>query len=329
MYLMRAEVPGPSVDKIVPRLADTARVMYGLYIALTLIEIIFLVCGEMDIFEAVNHSFTTASTGGFGIKNDSIASYSPYSQYVIAVFMMVFGINFNVFYLLVIGQFSKAFKNEELKYYLFIMGIATAIIGGSIFSSIYNDFTFEHSFRAAFFQVASIMTTSGFSTVDFNLWPSIALVILVLLMLCGACAGSTAGGIKVSRILLLAKNGKREIRYISQPRAVISVKMNGKAVDEGVVRGATSFIIMYCMLFVASVIIITAIDGVDPLTGFSSVATSINNVGPGLGNAGPASNFGFYTPASKLVLCFNMLAGRLELFPILMLLSPAAYRRHA
>ena len=173
------------------------------------------------------------------------------------------------------------------------------------------------------------MTTSGFSTVDFNLWPSIALVILVLLMLCGACAGSTAGGIKVSRILLLAKNGKREIRYISQPRAVISVKMNGKAVDEGVVRGATSFIIMYCMLFVASVIIITAIDGVDPLTGFSSVATSINNVGPGLGNAGPASNFGFYTPASKLVLCFNMLAGRLELFPILMLLSPAAYRRHA
>ena len=329
MHLMRAEVPGPSVDKIVPRLADTARVLYGLYIALTLIEIIFLVLGDMNLFDSINHSLATASTGGFGVKNDSMGGYSAYSQYVVAIFMIIFGINFNVFYLLVIGQFAKAFKNEELKVYFGIVIFATAIIGAALFLSTYNDFGFEHSFRLAFFQVASIMTTAGFSTIDFNLWPNVTLMILVLLMFCGACAGSTAGGIKISRIMLLAKNGKREIKYISQPRAVISVKMNGKAVDDNVVRGATSFIIMYGMLFVASSLLITALDHVDLVTGLTSVATSINNVGPGLGQAGPASNFAFYSAPSKLVLCFNMLAGRLELFPILMLLSPAAYKKHA
>lgn len=327
MHLMRAEVPGPSVDKIVPKLADTARVMYGLYIALTFIEVIFLVCGEMDLFESLTHSLSTASTGGFGIKNDSVASYSAYSQYVIAIFMLIFGINFNVFYLLVIGQFAKAFKNEELKVYLIIVALATAIIGGCIFAELYQNLSFEYSFRHALFQVASIISTAGFSTLGFSVWPNITLVILVLLMFSGACAGSTAGGIKLARLMLLAKNGKREIRYISQPRAVISVKMNGKAVDDDTVRGATSFIIMYGMLFVVSAIMITALDGVDLITGFTSVATSINNVGPALGEA--TGSFDFFSAPSKLVLCFNMLAGRLELFPILMLLSPAAYKKHA
>ena len=329
MHLMRAEVPGPSVDKIVPKLADTARVMYGMYITLTFIEVIILLFGEMNLFEAVNHSLTTASTGGFGIKNDSVASYSAYSQYVITAFMIIFGINFNVFYLLVLGQFVKAFKNEELKTYLIIITAATALIGTNIFLKLYSSNSFEFSFRHALFQVASIVTTSGFSSIDFNVWPSLSHLILVLLMFCGGCAGSTAGGIKVSRIMLLAKNGKREIKYISQPKAIMSVKMNGKAVDNEIIRGATSFIIMYGILFVISALLITAIDGVDPITSFTSVATTINNVGPGLGEAGPAENFGFYSDFSKFVLCFNMLAGRLELFPILILLSPTAYKKQA
>lgn len=329
MHLMRAEVPGPSVDKIVPKLAETARVMCGLYIALTLVQIVMLTLGDMNLFDAVNHSLATASTGGFGVKNDSIASYSAYSQYVIAVFMIIFGTNFNLFYLLVIGQFVKVFKNEELKWYLSIFAVATVFVTGNIFLRLYSENGFEFSFRHAFFQVASIMTTSGFSSIDFNVWPSLSHLLLVLLMFCGGCAGSTAGGIKVSRIMLLVKNGKREIKYISQPKAIISVKMNGKAVDNEIIRGATSFIIMYGTLFVLSAFLITAIDGVDPITGFTSVATSINNVGPGLGQVGPAENFGFYSGWSKLILCFNMLAGRLELFPILILLSPTAYKKHA
>ncbi|MBO5852416.1 MAG: TrkH family potassium uptake protein [Clostridia bacterium] len=329
MHLMRAEVPGPSVDKIVPKLADTARVMYGLYIALTLAETVFLLLGEMNLFEAINHSLATASTGGFGVKNDSLASYSAYSQYVVTIFMLIFGINFNLFYLILLGQFAKALKNEELKTYLAIIGVSTAIIGTNIFLRLYSANPFEYSFRHAFFQVVSIVTTSGFSSIDFNVWPSLSHVLLVLLMFSGACAGSTSGGIKISRIMLLAKNGKREIKYISQPKAVMSVKMNGKAVDNEIIRGATSFIIMYGAIFVISALLITAIDGVDVVTGFTSVATSINNVGPGLGRSGPAENFAFYSVFSKLILCFNMLAGRLELFPILILLSPTAYKKQA
>ena len=329
MHLMRAEVPGPSVDKIVPKLADTARVMYAMYIALTLAEIIVLLFGEMNLFEAINHSLATASTGGFGVKNDSLASYSAYSQYVVTIFMLIFGTNFNIFYLILLGQFVKAFKNEELRTYLCILAVATTLIGANIFLNLYSENPLEYSFRHALFQVASIITTSGFSSIDFNVWPSLSHVLLVLLMFSGACAGSTSGGIKISRIMLLTKNGKREIKYISQPKAVISVKLNGKTVDNDIIRGATSFIIMYGTLFVISAILMTAIDGIDPITGFTSVATSINNVGPGLGDAGPAENFGFYSVWSKLILCFNMLAGRLELFPILILLSPAAYKKHA
>ncbi len=329
MHLMRAEVPGPTVDKIVPRLADTARVMYGLYISLTFLEIIFLIFGEMNLFEAVNHSLTTASTGGFGIKNDSITSYSAYSQYVISAFMLVFGINFNVFYLIVIGQVVKAFKNEELRWYFILVAFAVGLISINLFYNLYGTFSFEYSFRHALFQVASIISTTGFSTIDFGVWPVFAHAVLVLLMFCGACAGSTAGGIKISRLLLLTKNGRREVKYLSHPRAVISVKLNGKPVDHETIRGTTSFIIMYTVIFVASFLFVTAFDGVDLVTGFTSVATSINNVGPGLSEVGPSNNFAFYSNASKLVLCFDMLAGRLELFPFLMLLSPASYRKHA
>ena len=200
---------------------------------------------------------------------------------------------------------------------------------GNIFLRLYAENPFEYSFRHALFQVASIITTSGFSTIDFNTWPSLSHILLVMLMFCGGCAGSTAGGIKISRIMLLTKNGKREIKYISQPKAIMSVKMNGKPVDNEIIRGATSYIIMYGALFVISIFIITAIDGVDPITGFTSVATTLNNVGPGLGEAGPSGNFGFYSALSKLVLSFNMLAGRLELFPILILLSPTAYKKQA
>ena len=329
MHLMRAEVPGPSVDKIVPKLADTARVMYSLYIVLTFVEVISLSFGEMSFFEAFNHSLTTASTGGFGVKNDSIASYSAYSQYVISAFMLIFGINFNVFYLILIGQGLKALKNEELRWYGVIVGASVAVISFSIFRQLNSTLSGEESFRHALFQVASIISTSGFSSVDFNTWPVLSHAILISLMMCGACAGSTAGGIKISRLLLLAKNGRREIKYISHPRAVISVKYNGKALDSDTIRGTTSFIIMYASLFAISFLLITAIDGVDLVTGLTSVATSINNVGPGLSQIGPANNFAFYSSASKLILCFDMLAGRLELFPFLMLLSPASYRKHA
>ena len=332
MHLMRAEVPGPSVDKIVPKLADTARVMYGLYIALTLAETVFLALGEMNLYEAINHSLTTASTGGFGIKNDSVASYSAYSQYVIAVFMLIFGINFNVFYLIVIGQFAKAFKNEELKVYLVLVALSVGVISLSLYTnspSLVSVFDAESSFRHALFQVASIISTAGFSTVDFDAWPVLTHAVLMLFMFSGACAGSTAGGIKLSRLMLIAKNGQREIKYLSQKRAVISVKMNGKPVDNTAVRGATSFIIVYAMLFAVSFILITAIEGVDLVTGFTSVATAVNNVGPGLSEVGPSNNFAFFSTASKFILCFDMLAGRLELFPILILLSPSAYKKHA
>lgn len=326
MHLMKAEVPGPTVNKIVPRLADTARVLYGIYILLTAIEVVFLVCGEMNLFEALNHSFTTASTGGFGIKNDSLASYSPYSQYVIAVFMTLFGINLNVFYLILTGHFLKSLKSEELWWYLGIIAASTLTVSVAIFSLYQNT---ELSFRTAFFQVASIMTTTGFSSADFGTWPVVTHTVLIALMFCGACAGCTAGGIKISRLLLLAKNGKREVKYITHPRAVMSVKLEGKTVDHETVRGTTSFIIMYAALFIASTFFVTALDGCDLVTGFTSVAATLNNVGPGLGEVGPSGNFAGFSVISKLILCFDMLAGRLEIFPILILFTPSTWKKFA
>ncbi len=324
MHLMKAEVPGPTVGKLVSKIAGTARVLYGIYIVLTLVEFIFLVCGEMDAFEAITHSFSTAGTGGFGVKNDSLASYSAYSQYVVAVFMVLFGTNLNIFFLIITGHFIRAIKSEELRWYLCIVTAATA----GIFLSVGLQTAFsEASFRHSFFQVAAIISTTGFCSADFELWPVITHVIILILMFCGGCAGSTAGGIKISRIMLLLKNGKREVRYIAHPRAMISVKLEGKTVDHDTIRGTTSYIIVFIALLVFSILAIIAIEGCDLITGFTSVATCLNNVGPGLAEVGPTDTFAHFADPTKLILCFDMLAGRLELFPMLMLFSPSAWRK--
>ncbi len=322
MQVMRAEVPGPSVDKLVPKIADTARVMYGIYVLLTAIQIVLLLLGEMNLYEALNHSFATAGTGGFGIKNDSVAGYSAYSQYVIATFMTLFGINFNVFFLILTGHFLRAVKSEELWWYLGIVVASITIIAVTIPSA-----SPEESFRLSFFQVASIISTTGFSTTNFGLWPMLPQAIIVLLMFCGACAGCTGGGIKVSRILLLAKNAGREIKYILHPRMVKSVKLEGKVVEHETIRGTTSFILIYAGIFILSALALFALEGCDLVTGFTATATSINNVGPGLSEVGPASNFSWFSTPSKLILCFDMLAGRLELFSFLILFLPSTWKR--
>ncbi len=322
MHLMRAEVPGPTVGKMVPRIADTARLLYGIYILLTALEVIFLVAGEMNLFEALTHSFSTTSTGGFGVKNDSLTSYSAYSQYVVAVFMLLSGINLNVFFLILTGHLLKALKSEELWWYLAICAAATTTVCLLTF-----DGGAEQTFRTSFFQVISIFTTTGFSTANFGLWPYFAQGILVMLMFFGGCAGCTSGGIKISRLLLLFKNARREIKYIAHPRAVISVKLEGKTVDHETVRGTTSFILVYAAVFAVSTLCLLAFDGRDLVTCFTAVASSINNIGPGLGEVGPASNFALLSVPSKLVLCFDMLAGRLELFPMLILFSPSVWKK--
>lgn len=331
MHLMRAESPGPTVGKVVPKLAHTSRIMYGIYILLTLILFVLLLVGKMSLFDALCHTFGTAGTGGFGIKNDSIASYSPYCQYVMATFMLMFGINFNVYYLLITGHLIKAFRSEELWAYLAIVAAAIGGIAYSLFS-FYNapqmaGCTGEEAFRMSYFQVASIISTSGFSTVDFNLWPTFTHAVLIILMFIGASAGCTGGGIKVSRVLLLIKNAGREILYILNPRVVKTVKLEGRRVDHETVRGTTSYLIIFIGILTASVLAIVAAEGCDLVSGFTAVTACLNNIGPGLGRVGPAANFGWMTDFSKLLLCFNMLAGRLEIFPILILFSRRTWRK--
>lgn len=324
MHLMKAEVPGPTVDKLVPKIAQTARVMYGIYLALTVMEIISLLFGGMSFFEAINHSFSTASTGGFGVKNDSIGGYSPYIQYVMATFMFLFGINLNVFYLILTGQFLKAFKSEELWWYIGIAASSVVVIMLTLLGAGGGN---EISFREAYFQVASIMTTSGFSTANFNNWPMLAQAILVLLMFIGGSTGCTAGGIKVGRVLLLGKNAKREAGYLLHPNLVRTVKIDRKTVSHETIRGTTSFIIIYMLIFVIATLALIAVEGCDLVTGFTAVAATLNNVGPGLSGVGPTSNFGHLTDFSKLLLSATMLIGRLEIFPMLILFSPAAWKR--
>ncbi len=325
MHLMRAEVPGPVVGKIVPKMAQTARVMYAIYVVLTFVEVGFLLFGGMDLFDALLNSFGTAGTGGFGTKNSSIAYYnSPYIEYVIGSFMILFSINFNLFYLILIGKFLRAIKSEELWTYITIILVSVGVVTLNIMHIYENT---EESFRMAFFQVASIITTTGFSTADFGQWPVLSQAILALLMFCGGCAGSTAGGLKVGRIIILIKTAAKEIRYILHPRTVTTVKIDGKPAEQQTVRGAMSYIIIFIALFIFSFLAITILDGCDLVTGFTAVSACINNVGPGLGKVGPAANFGFLSDVSKWILSFDMLAGRLEIFPILMLFSPSTWKK--
>lgn len=324
MHVMRAEVPGPKVGKLVSKIGRTARIMYGIYIGLTVIEIILLLAGGMPVYDSIVNSFATAGTGGFAIKNASIAAYdSAYIDYVIGIFMFLFGVNFNLYYLILIGHVGEALRSEELRWYLIITGVSTALIAADIYE-IFG--TVGESVRYAFFQVTTVMSTTGFATSDYNTWPALSKVILALLMFCGACVGSTTGGIKVGRIILLVKSGLREIKYMLHPRAVVAVRSEGKPVERDVLRGANSYMIVYIMLFTASLFLVEMVEECDLVTGFTAVSACLNNVGPGLGDVGPAGNFAALTPFTKILLSIDMLAGRLEIFPLLMLFAPTTWR---
>lgn len=324
MHVMRAEVPGPKVGKLVSKIGRTARIMYGIYIGLTVIEMILLLAGGMPVYDSIVNSFATAGTGGFAIKNASIAAYdSAYIDYVIGIFMFLFGVNFNLYYLILIGHVGEALRSEELRWYLIITGVSTALIAADIYE-IFG--TVGESVRYAFFQVMSVMSTTGFATSDYNAWPALSKVILALLMFCGACVGSTTGGIKVGRIILLVKSGLREVKYMLHPRAVVAVRSEGKPVERDVLRGANSYMIVYIMLFTVSLFLVEMVEECDLVTGFTAVSACLNNVGPGLGEVGPAGNFSALTPFTKILLSVDMLAGRLEIFPLLMLFAPSTWR---
>ena len=325
MHVMRAEVPGPVVGKLVARIKSTARILYGIYIALTIVEVLLLWAGRMPLFDALCHAFGTAGTGGFGIWNDSIAHYnSAYVDGVISAFMVLFSLNFNLYYLILLGQIRSVMKNSELRWFLSIVLLATAAIMYDT-RHLYNGVL--HAFRYAFFQVMTVTSTAGYSTADFNRWPILSKTILAILMFVGACVGSTGGGLKVGRLMLLIKTFVREVRYMLHPRSVRVIRMDGKRVDEETVRGTSSYFIAYMCVFTVSFLLLAVFDEFDLVTNFTAVSSCINNIGPGLGNfVGPSGNFSLFSDPSKLLLTFDMLAGRLELFPMLMLFSPSTWK---
>lgn len=324
IHIMRAEMPGHVVGKLLPRGRDTAKILYLIYIVMTAVQIIMLWVGEMDLFESMVHTFGSAGTGGFGIKHDSIASYSPYSQNVIAAFMLLFGINFNLYYLLIIGKIRTVFKSTELWVYLGIAAVSVTAITLNILPLYEN---LEDSLRLSYFQVSSIMTTSGFSTADFNLWPNISKTVLFLLMFCGGCAGSTAGGLKVSRVVILFKLILNEIKRMLHPRAVTSVKFEGKPVDKQTLSSVSIYFAVYVLCFMG-IFIVLAFDAFDFETNFTAVTATFNNIGPGFGVVGPMGSFADFSPVSKLALSASMLLGRLEIFPLIIAFSPYTWKRN-
>jgi len=321
MHLLRAESPGPDVGKLVPKMKQTARILYLIYIGLTVINVIFLLLGDMPLFDAVCTAFGTAGTGGFGVKNDSIASYSPYVQNVCTVFMALFGINFSCYYLLLLGNLKSVFKDEELRLYLGIALGCIAVICLDI-RSMYA--TLEETVRHAAFQVSSIMTTTGFATTDFDLWPGLSKSLLLLLMVVGACAGSTGGGLKCARVLLLMKILRRNIRQVLHPNKVQVVRINGKVMDEKVLDNANAYLAAYIIIIIVSTIVVS-MDGFSITTNLSAVLACFNNIGPGLEAVGPTCCYAGFGVVSKLVLIANMLAGRLEIFPMLVLFSKSTW----
>lgn len=322
MHLLRAESPGPDVGKLVPHIRDTASILYIIYICLTVLDYIFLRLGAMPRFDAICTALGTAGTGGFGVKADSIAGYSPYLQNVCTVFMFLFGINFSCYYLLLLRRFSDVAHDEELRLYVTLVLVSTGLI---VFNtrSLYG--TWEETIRHAFFQVSSIITTTGFATTDFDLWPSFSKCILLFLMIVGACAGSTGGGLKCSRALLIYRSTQRNIRQAIHPARIRVVHMNRAAVSEDVLRGVGAYLGAYVFLLVISVVLIS-VDNLSVTTNISAVLACFNNIGPGLDAVGPACNYALFSPFSKLVLIVDMLAGRLELFPILVLFSSATWK---
>lgn len=324
MHLMRAEVPGPEADKLVPKARNTAQLLYGMYFVLTAIEVIFLLFGGLNLFDSITHAFSTAGTGGFSGYNASVAHFnSAYVDGIITVFMILFGVNFNLYFFLVLRDFKSVWKNEELRTYLGIIAVAVAIIVVNI-TPMYH--SVSRAFRFASFQVASVITTTGFITADFNLWPELSKCVLLMVMVVGACAGSTGGGIKVSRFLILLKSIRRELQLMLHPKAMTIVKVNGKRVKDETMRGVYVYFSAYVLIIIVSVLLVSMND-FDFETTFTSVLTTINNVGPGLGLVGPVENFAKFTGFSKLILCVDMLVGRLEIFPFLMLFSPTLWSK--
>ena len=323
MHLLRAESPGPDVGKLVPRMKKTASILYLIYIGLTALDLILLLFGNMSFLDAICTAFSTAGTGGFGVRNDSFASFSPYIQNVTTVFMFLFGINFSCFYLLLLGNIKSIFKDEELRLYIGLALGVILLIGLNI-HHLYS--SWADTFRHAAFQVSTIITTTGFATADFDMWPMFSKGLLLLLMVVGACAGSTAGGLKCARLLLLFKSLGRNIRKLVNPKKVQVVRINGRAVGETVIDHANAYLAAYVIIIVLSFLVIS-IDNQTIGTNLSAVLACFNNIGPGMEAVGPTCNFAFFSPLSKLVLIFDMLAGRLEIFPILILFSSYSWKR--
>ena len=321
--LMKAESPGPQVDKLVPKVQSTAKLLYGIYLALTLAQLVFLMAGGMPLFDSLLTAFGTAGTGGFGFKNDSFAQFSPYIQWVVTIFMILFGVNFNFYFLLLLRRFRRAVSSEEVRAYLGIILVSIGIITLNI-RSMYSGL--GEALRHAAFQVGSIITTTGFSSCDFDLWPTLSKQLLVLLMFVGACAGSTGGGMKVSRILIFRKTVGKELKQAMHPQVVAPVRMDGKLLSHETIRTTNVYLCAYLFILVASIMLIS-LDGFDMVTNFTAVAATLNNIGPGLSQVGPMMNFAGFSNPAKLVLIFDMLAGRLELFPMLVLFLPSAWRK--
>lgn len=324
MHLLRAESPGPSVGKLVPKMRRTATVLYMVYIVLTLLDLVFLLFGDMDLFEALCTALSTAGTGGFGVKVDSIGGYSSYVQIVTAVFMLLFGINFSCYYLLLLKQFKAVFKDEELRLYFSLIAVSVTLITLNLLGTYAS---VGETLRHAFFQVSSIITTTGFATVDFDLWPAFSKAILLLLMFVGGCAGSTAGGLKCIRAMLLFKGIKRNISQIIRPQRIKVVRVNDKTMDEKLLSNTNAYFATYILIILVSFVVIS-VDGFSLMTNFSAVVSCFNNIGPGFEAVGPACNFADFSWFSKLILSIDMLAGRLEIFPILILFNFHSWRRH-
>ena len=323
MNLMKAESPGPSVSRLVPTVRSTAKILYSIYIVLTVLEMVLLLVGGMPLFDAMTTAFGTAGTGGFGIKNDSIAGYSTHLQVIITIFMILFGVNFNIYYLALIKKWKQVYKNEELRWYLIVIVSAILLIGWNI-RGVYD--TFGKALQQSAFQVASIITTTGFATANFNDWPEVSRTLLIMLMFVGASAGSTGGGIKVSRFIILLKSSAKELLQYLHPRQVRKIQMDGKTVEHEVVRNVNVYMMIYVLIFSFSVLFL-AIDGHDLITNFTAVAATLNNIGPGLELVGPSANFSLFSYPAKIVLIFNMLAGRLEIFPLLLLFFKETWKK--
>ncbi len=331
MHVLRAESPGPTVGKLVSKLSFTARILYGIYVVMTLILIVLLLVGGMPLFDSVVHAFGTAGTGGFGIKGDSIASYSSYLQVVIAVFMLLFSINFNVYYLILIGNFKKAFASEEFRAYMIIILVATTSIAINILSQVAN---FGVALKHAFFQVTSVSSTTGFASTDFQAWPDFSKAILIILMVIGASAGSTGGGLKVSRLVILCKSVVADIRRMLHPRSIVAVKFENEPLKKDVERNVRSFFVVYVLIIAICTLLLCLFEpqavyngGSAFLSHFTAALTCIGNVGPGLDLIGPMSNFAWYSPYSKIMLSFVMLVGRLEIFPMILLFTPRTWKK--